>query len=248
VAFTRGEGRRILCLDCEANRPSLRAIYERFGFRRVDDRQIGPYFVSRFEFVVDVAPAPAPASADPVSPGSGPVMRQIIESITSEYRRYKKLSEDAIAQLDESDLSRPGPGNGNSIAIIAWHVSGNLTSRFTDFLTSDGEKPWREREEEFEPRTVGRAELLEKWNRGWDVLLRTLSTLADDDLGRTVTIRAQPLRVDEALHRSLAHTSYHAGQIVYLAKAFRGDAWEYLSIPPGKSAAYNAAPDREKPR
>ena len=175
-------------------------------------------------------------------------MRQIIEAITGEYRRYKKLSEDAMAQLEEADLSRSGPANGNSIAVIAWHVSGNLTSRFTDFLSSDGEKPWREREEEFRERTVTRAELLAKWNQGWDVLLKALSTLNDADLARTVTIRAQPLCVDEALLRSLAHTSYHAGQIVYVAKAFRGAGWRYLSIPPGQSAAYNAAPDKEKVR
>ena len=175
-------------------------------------------------------------------------MRNIIDSITSEYRRYKKLSEDAIAQIEERDLSRAGPGEGNSIAIIAWHVSGNLRSRFTDFLTADGEKPWRERDEEFRARTVTRAELLTKWNQGWDVLFDALGRLTDADLARTVTIRAQPLRVDEALHRSLAHTSYHAGQVVYLAKAFRGGSWVYLSIPPGQSAAYNAAPDKEKAR
>jgi hypothetical protein len=173
-------------------------------------------------------------------------MRRIIDSITSEYLRYKKLSEDAIAQLNDADLSRPGPGEGNSIAIIAWHVSGNLTSRFTDFLASDGEKPWRERDEEFRVRTVTREELLKKWNIGWDVLLNTLAALSDADLTRTVTIRSQPLGVDEALHRSLAHTSYHAGQIVYLSKAFKGPDWTYLSIPPGQSAAYNAAPDKEK--
>jgi hypothetical protein len=175
-------------------------------------------------------------------------MRHHIDSIASEYRRYKKLSEDAMAQLDERDLSAPGPGNGNSIAIIAWHISGNLRSRFTDFLSSDGEKPWRERDEEFRARTVTRADLLAKWNQGWDVLLDALGALTDADLDRTVTIRAEPLRVDEALHRSLAHTSYHAGQIVYLAKAFRGDRWTYLSIPPGQSAAYNRAPDKEKAR
>jgi hypothetical protein len=167
-------------------------------------------------------------------------MRDVIESITVEYHRYKKLAEDAIEQLEDADLSRPGPGEGNSIAIIAWHVSGNLTSRFTDFLTTDGEKPWREREEEFRARAVTRHELLAKWNGGWDVLLDTLSKLTNADLPRTVAIRGQALRVDEALHRSLAHTSYHAGQIVYLAKAFRGPAWKYLSIPPGQSAAYNA--------
>ena len=175
-------------------------------------------------------------------------MRQLIESIRSEYIRYKQLAEDAMAQLEEDSLASPGPNDGNSIATICWHMSGNLASRFTDFLDSDGEKPWRRREEEFLARQVTRAEVLTKWGQGWDVLFGALGALTDADLGRTVTIRQQPLRVDEALHRSLAHTSYHVGQIVYLAKAMKGKDWRYLSIPPGQSAAYNAAPDKERPR
>ena len=175
-------------------------------------------------------------------------MRQLIESIHGEYIRYKKLAEDAMAQLEEDSLAAPGPNGGNSIATICWHMSGNLSSRFTDFLSSDGEKPWRRREEEFYARQVTRAELLATWTQGWDVLFQALADLGDADLGRTVTIRQQPLRVDEALHRSLAHTSYHVGQIVYLAKAMRGKDWRYLSIPPGQSAAYNAAPDKERAR
>jgi uncharacterized damage-inducible protein DinB len=167
-------------------------------------------------------------------------MKQLIDSIRNEYVRYKKLAEDAMAQLDEGNLAAPGPNEGNSIATICWHMSGNLASRFTDFLHADGEKPWRRREEEFFARQVTRAELLAKWAQGWDVLFRALDELTDADLTRTVTIRQQPLRVDEALHRSLAHTSYHVGQIVYLAKAMRGKDWRYLSIPPGMSDAYNA--------
>ena len=175
-------------------------------------------------------------------------MRQLIESIHGEYVRYKQLAEDAMAQLEEGSLAAPGPNGGNSIATICWHMSGNLASRFTDFLDSDGEKPWRRREEEFFARQVTRAELLAKWAHGWDILFAVLGRLTDADLTRTVTIRQQPLRVDEALHRSLAHTSYHVGQIVYLAKAMKGKDWRYLSIPPGQSAAYNAAPDKERPR
>lgn len=175
-------------------------------------------------------------------------MRQLIESIHGEYMRYKKLAEDAMAQLDEDSLTASGPNQGNSIATICWHMSGNLASRFTDFTKADGEKPWRRREEEFLARNVTRAELLAKWVIGWDVLFKALDDLSDDDLRRTVTIRQQPLRVDEALHRSLAHTSYHVGQIVYLAKSMRGKDWQSLSIPPGQSDAYNAAPDKERSR
>ncbi|MDQ3082931.1 MAG: DUF1572 domain-containing protein, partial [Gemmatimonadota bacterium] len=127
------------------------------------------------------------------------------------------------------------------------HMSGNLQSRFTDFLISDGEKPWRQREEEFAVRTVGRDELMTKWNTGWAVLLATLGTLTDEDLPRTVKIRAQDLTVSEALHRSLAHAAYHVGQLVYVAHAARGDEWKYLSIAPGESAVFNADPTRDKP-
>ena len=153
------------------------------------------------------------------------------------YLRYKGLGEGAIRQLGDADLSAPGPAGGNSIAAICWHVSGNLRSRFTSFLTSDGEKPWRNREDEFQPRTVSSAELLAKWEEGWTALLGSLEGLTDEQLGRTVTIRGQPLLVHEALHRSLAHLSYHVGQIVYVAKERRGRSWTSLSIPPGGSEA-----------
>lgn len=176
------------------------------------------------------------------------IMRHVIESIQGEFGRYKDLAERAMDQLPEADLSKPGPNGGSSIATICWHIAGNLQSRFTDFLDTDGEKPWRAREEEFLPRDVPRADLLARWAVGWNVLLQTLSTLDDGHLGRTVTVRGQVLRVDEALHRALAHVSYHVGQIVYLAKAMRGREWTYLSIPPGGTAAYNQAPDRERPQ
>ena len=153
-----------------------------------------------------------------------------------------------IRQLREEELSKPGPGGGNSIAVIVWHLSGNLKSRFTDFLTSDGEKPWRKRDEEFEPRTVTSTELLDKWNEGWAAVLGALKPLADGDLSRNVTIRGVDHQVHEALHRLLAHAGYHVGQIVYLAKAFRGSGWEPLTIPPGKSEEYNRNPIYEKPR
>ena len=167
-------------------------------------------------------------------------MRTLIASIEREYRRYKTLAEGAIDQLADSGLA-DAAGGGNSIATIVWHISGNLKSRFTDFLTSDGEKPWRDRDSEFVARHVTRAELQAKWEEGWRVLFAVLADLADADLERTVTIRAQSLTVVEALHRSLAHTSYHVGQIVYVAKALRGADWQSLSIPPGQSARYNQA-------
>ena len=174
-------------------------------------------------------------------------MGSIVESIHSEFLRYKALAEGAISQLGEEELSAPAAGAGNSIAVICWHVSGNLRSRFTDFLTTDGEKPWRMREEEFAPRTVTRVELLEKWQQGWEALFQALASVKDDQLEATVTIRGEPFTVYAAFHRALAHTSYHVGQIVYAAKAVRGTDWKYLSIPPGGSDAYNKNPQFERP-
>jgi hypothetical protein len=177
---------------------------------------------------------------------SGNAGREVVASIEAEYKRYKALAEMAIAQLDDVHIGRALAAEDNSIATIVWHVSGNLASRFTDFLTSDGEKPWRDRESEFDPRSVGKAEVTKKWEEGWRVLLGALSQLTDADLPRSVAIRGQSLTVNDALHRSLAHVSYHVGQIVYLAKSFRGAEWTSLSIPRGGTAAYNQNPTREK--
>jgi len=173
-------------------------------------------------------------------------MRDVVGSLEAEFRRYKQLAEKALAQLDDEQVNRGGPGGTNSVATIARHVAGNLQSRFTDFLTSDGEKPWRRRDTEFEPRVVARAELLAAWEEGFRTLLGTLAGLADEALARTVRIRGQALPVHEALHRSLAHLGYHVGQIVHLARSMKGDAWEFLSIPPGGSDAYNRNPTRER--
>jgi hypothetical protein len=173
--------------------------------------------------------------------------RTVIESIEGEYRRYYKYAVDSIAQLDSGMINTPGPGGNNSIAVIIQHVSGNLRSRFTDFLTTDGEKPDRNRDAEFDEAqlTVESAQVL--WKRGFDVLFSTLATLDDSHLAHTVTIRGQKCTVLEALHRSLAHTTGHAAQIIYLAKSLRGDSWQTLTIPRGQSAAFNRNPVFEKP-
>lgn len=173
-------------------------------------------------------------------------MRDVIASIEAEYRRYRGMAERTLDQLTDTQIGQKPTPESNSIATLVWHVSGNLESRFTDFLTSDGEKPWRQREEEFADRPVGRAEAREKWGRGFDVLTDTLSALSDADLARTVTIRGVPHSVSEALHRSLAHTAGHSAQIAYIGKMLRGSDWDYLSIAPGGTAAYNENPDLEK--
>jgi uncharacterized damage-inducible protein DinB len=174
-------------------------------------------------------------------------MRDLIASIETEFRRYKGLGDGAIQQLTDDELSRAGTAGGNSVAVLVWHLSGNFASRFTDFLTTDGEKPWRHRDEEFNDRQVTRSELLAKWNGGWAVLQAALASLDDGSLNATVLIRGVEFKVHEALHRSLAHFSYHVGQMVFLARLFRGDSWMTLSIARGTSEAYNANPTRERP-
>jgi hypothetical protein len=174
-------------------------------------------------------------------------MRQIVSSIEAEWRRYKALGEGAFRQLKDDEIGKSGPGENNSVAVIVWHISGNLKSRFTDFLTSDGEKSWRDRDSEFERHDVTRAELLDKWNDGWVALFSALDPLRDEDLFRVVTIRREEFFVLEALQRLVNHTSYHVGQIVYLAKSFRGSGWDSLSIPLGKSQEYNSNPTSQRP-
>ena len=173
-------------------------------------------------------------------------MREVVASIEAEYRRYASLALKTVDQLTENQLVARPAEEANSIATLVWHVSGNLESRFTDFLTTDGEKPWREREEEFAVRTASKREIRDRWDRGWTVLMKALRGLDDADLARTVTIRGVEHTVAEALHRSLAHTAYHVGQMTYQGKALRGEHWQWLSIPPGQTAAYNRSPDREK--
>ncbi len=175
-------------------------------------------------------------------------MRAILSSFEIEFDRYRSKAEDAFAQLEDRELNLLSAPGGNSIAILVWHLSGNFESRFTEFLTTDGEKPWRRREEEFRARTVTRAELLEKWARGWAVLDEALAGLTDADLSREVRIRGVPLTVADALTRGLAHVGYHVGQIILLARNIRGEAWRFLSIPPGGSEAYNRNPTLERGR
>jgi len=170
----------------------------------------------------------------------------IIDSIKSEYLRYKKLAEGAIQQTPEASINKVLGEDNNSISIIVFHISGNLKSRFTDFLTTDGEKEWRKRDTEFEKRQLTKLELINVWDDGWNVLITTLDELTDDDLNKKVTIRKKELSVADALHRSLAHLSYHVGQIVFIARMIVGKEWVSLSIARGGSVDYNKNPDKEK--
>jgi len=158
-------------------------------------------------------------------------VREIVESLEKEYRRYKSLAERTFEQLTADQLTQVPAVESNSVAVVAWHVAGNLKSRFTEFLTTDGEKPWRDRESEFDARHVGHDELRRKWEDGWSALFAALGELTDADLGKRVAIRGESLAVHAALHRSLAHTANHVGQIVLLGKMLREAEWRSLSIP-----------------
>lgn len=153
---------------------------------------------------------------------------------------YQDLGAKAMAQVKDEDLPRTLVAEGNSIGIVVKHLVGNMRSRFTDFLTSDGEKPWRDRESEFEGSYLTREAMLADWNSGWNCLFAAMDALTDADLECIVVIRNEGHTVQEALHRQLAHYAYHVGQIVLMARTFADAQWTSLSIPRGGSKAFNA--------
>jgi hypothetical protein len=156
------------------------------------------------------------------------------------FRYYKRLGERAIAQAPDEALCAPLDSESNSIAIIVKHMAGNMRSRWTDFLTSDGEKPDRNRDSEFEAPPKSRSELVAMWETGWKILFDALTPLTDVDLSRAVLIRTEPHSVMQAMNRQLAHYSYHVGQIVFLAKHFAADHWTALTVPRGKPREFTA--------
>ena len=165
-----------------------------------------------------------------------PLADAYLRDIVRTYKNYKALGDRALAQTPDEHLHTELDANSNSIAVIVKHVGGNLRSRFRDFLTTDGEKPDRDRDAEFEPSAhASRAEILKWWEAGWDAALGSIEALALADLERAITIRGEAFLVVEALNRSVTHTAYHVGQMVYLARHFAGPAWKTLSIPKGAS-------------
>ena len=163
-----------------------------------------------------------------------------LEDALNTFREYKKLAERAFAQLDDDDFFRTIDEESNSIAIIIKHLAGNMISRWTDFLTTDGEKPERNRDMEFMmlPETM-KADMLAYWEKGWKCTFDAIEPLRADDLLRTVRIRGQDHTVVQAINRQLAHYANHVGQIVYLAKHFKAGDWQSLSVPKNKSAEFN---------
>jgi hypothetical protein len=162
-----------------------------------------------------------------------------LNSAIQRLRSYKELGEGTFAQLEFRDLVSQANDTCNSIAQIVCHMSGNMLSRWTNFLTEDGEKTWRNRDLEFEKQPADLHELMDWWDKGWKCLMGALENLTENDLQRTIYIRHEPLVVVDAINRQLAHYAYHVGQIVYIGKMIRKDNWHSLSIPKGRSESFN---------
>jgi hypothetical protein len=162
-----------------------------------------------------------------------------LEDSLALFRYYKKLAEGAMEQVSDEQLFATLDEEMNSIAIVAKHMAGNMRSRWTDLLTSDGEKPDRNRDMEFAAPPATRGELMRSWNGGWDRVFHALEPLSDADLGRTVEIRGEPHSVMQAINRQIAHYAYHVGQIVFLAKHLKASDWKSLSVPRNKSGDFN---------
>jgi len=162
-----------------------------------------------------------------------------LSSAIRQFEYYKMIGEKAIAQVPDEALFWQYNNESNSIAVVVNHMVGNMLSRFTDFSTKDGEKPWRNRDSEFKKKFSTREELMSYWNEGWNRLLKTLGTLSEDQLEDIVYIRNEGHTVIEAINRQLAHYPYHIGQIIYIAKMVVDEKWESLSIPRDKSEDYN---------
>ena len=170
---------------------------------------------------------------------SDQIIQNYLEDAVMSFRNYKKLAEKAMAQIGDDEFFAAIDEEANSVAVIVKHTAGNLVSRWTDFLTSDGEKPDRDRDTEFEMIGDTRESLMEFWERGWQTLFDSIVPLTPADFARSVLIRSEPHTIAEALNRQMTHYAYHVGQIVFLAKHFRSSTWKTLSVPRNRSAEFN---------
>ena len=164
---------------------------------------------------------------------------EFLKSAIIRFKEYKSLGDKTFAQLNDEEMLRQPNDASNSIAITIQHMHGNMLSRWTNFLTEDGEKVWRKRDAEFEVQNLSKQDLINLWDGGWNLFLDTLESLTEADLLKTITIRTQPLTVIDAINRQMAHYSYHVGQIVYLGRWMKEEEWKSLSIPKGDSQVYN---------
>jgi hypothetical protein len=165
--------------------------------------------------------------------------RMYLENTITVFEKHKAWADQAMGQLSDAKLRDPLDEKSNSVAVIAKHVAGNLLSRWTDVLTTDGEKPWRNRDNEFVDDFPSRPEMMDYWEKGWECLFKALKSLTPEDLMKTIAIRGESHSVMLAIQRSLAHCSYHVGQILMLARHKAGDNWQTITIPRGQSADYN---------
>jgi hypothetical protein len=169
------------------------------------------------------------------------IATEFLSAVANAFEANKKMADRAVAQVPDDKLHVPLDANTNSVAVIMKHVAGNLISRWTDFLSTDGEKPWRNRDEEFVDSFRSRVELLSYWEKGWACLLTAIRGLTPKDLEKTVTIRGDAHTVPLALSRSLGHTCYHIGQIVQVSRIHAGEKWDTLTIPRKESEQFNKA-------
>lgn len=176
------------------------------------------------------------------------VGKAFLESAVKRLFYYKELGDKTFVQLAEADFHfQPNTGS-NSIAVIIQHMAGNMLSRWTNFLNSDGEKEWRNRDTEFEEQQMNKDELISFWNKGWDCCFHALTGLSDEDLLKTIYIRSEGLLVIDAINRQLAHYPHHVGQILYAGKLIKGDKWQNLSIPKGNSDQFNQQMKTDHPK
>jgi hypothetical protein len=172
---------------------------------------------------------------------------EYLQTAIKRLRYYKSLGEKTFDQLTDADFHFTPNNTCNSIAVIIQHISGNMLSRWTNFLTEDGEKAWRQRDEEFEAHNYSKQQLVELWEKGWDCFLNALTPLTENDLLKTVYIRGEPLSVIDAINRQLAHYPHHIGQILYIGKIIKDASWQSLSIEKGKSEAFNKSDEVKDP-
>ena len=175
------------------------------------------------------------------------VSKDYLQTVIRRLKYYKELAEKTFEQLDNKEIHYTPAEESNSVAIIVQHMAGNMLSRWTNFLEEDGEKSWRNRDDEFEVHNYTKAQMLELWDKGWDCFLTTLDSLKKKDLKKEVHIRQEVLTVVDAINRQLAHYPYHIGQIIFLGKLIRGKDWKNLSIPKGGSQAYNTSTELKDP-
>jgi len=172
---------------------------------------------------------------------------EYLKTVIKRVKYYKDLGEKTFAQLEEKDLHWQPSSESNSIAVIVQHVAGNMLSRWTNFLTEDGEKEWRQRDDEFEAHDYSKEQIVDIWNKGWSCFLDALASLAPDDLLKTIYIRSETMTAIDAINRQLAHYPYHVGQILYIGRMIRNENWKSLSIPKGQSQQYNQSADIKDP-